>query len=547
MKLNELKSLEFNGVLIPKRQERNIDTPKTRDLSYDAWIMFYKYSAINPELSCLHNKTFMKNFITCFNARMKLDGFLTGWEEYKSEVDYFRKEISRLKEEKKVYDKAHKEEIKKIKDEEKEKYGWCIVNGNKEPVASYFVEPEGIYFGRGESPITGMWKTNTTEEDITLNWISDKKPPKGNWNVENNPKLHCLATYDVKVGIPGQSPSYTATKMIALGAASSIKQESVSKKYESCSELAKYRDKMITSLKETLYKQFYPIHFGLYILLETGIRIGEKTTQNNTKGLLSLVYGEDVDLYGNLIHFHFYGKDSVFNDSSFLLDSKIAKNVVLEKGKPFIKATKSQIVDLAEKFLDGQHFTPKMARTMLAGCTMLEALKNAAELHNLSPESSDHEKLMAFNEANIEVAKKLNHQKGVEKSQEEKQKVKFNEQEEKLRLKIEKDKEKIKELEKKKEELKAQYSRCMNKSKKIELKEKISKLGERIEKIKTSDKNNREKFEFKKENKNLAAGTSKTSYIDPDIAKEWCDKYKLPIEKVYTKSQLKNFSQFFGE
>ena len=28
----------------------------------------------------------------------------------------------------------------------------------------------------------------------------------------------------------------------------------------------------------------------------------------------------------------------------------------------FIKATKSQIVDLAEKFLDGQHFTPKMAR-----------------------------------------------------------------------------------------------------------------------------------------------------------------------------------------
>ena len=45
----------------------------------------------------------------------------------------------------------------------------------------------------------------------------------------------------------------------------------------------------------------------------------------------------------------------------------------------------------------------------------------------------------------------------------------------------------------------------------------------------------------KEENKDIALGTSKLNYLDPRISIAWCKKHKVPIEKIYSKTQRDKF------
>ena len=45
----------------------------------------------------------------------------------------------------------------------------------------------------------------------------------------------------------------------------------------------------------------------------------------------------------------------------------------------------------------------------------------------------------------------------------------------------------------------------------------------------------------KERNQNFANSTCKASYIDPSIVYEWSKRIEMPIEKLYTKAQLKAF------
>ena len=54
-----------------------------------------------------------------------------------------------------------KEEKKKIKEEKAgldEVYGYCLLDGRKEKVGNYRIEPPGLFRGRGEHPKTGCLK-----------------------------------------------------------------------------------------------------------------------------------------------------------------------------------------------------------------------------------------------------------------------------------------------------------------------------------------------------------------------------------------------------
>jgi DNA topoisomerase IB len=59
---------------------------------------------------------------------------------------------------KKALSTAEKKEIKKAKDEAEAKYTTCLLDGRKEKVGNFRVEPPGLFRGRGDHPRKGALK-----------------------------------------------------------------------------------------------------------------------------------------------------------------------------------------------------------------------------------------------------------------------------------------------------------------------------------------------------------------------------------------------------
>lgn len=65
------------------------------------------------------------------------------------------------KEKKKALTTAEKKALKKEKDEMEAKYITCTLDGRKEKVGNFRVEPPGLFRGRGEHPKKGALKVPT--------------------------------------------------------------------------------------------------------------------------------------------------------------------------------------------------------------------------------------------------------------------------------------------------------------------------------------------------------------------------------------------------
>jgi DNA topoisomerase I len=68
--------------------------------------------------------------------------------------EYFEEEKAK----KKALTSAQKKELKKQKDEMEVKYVACTLDGRKEKVGNFRVEPPGLFRGRGEHPRKGALK-----------------------------------------------------------------------------------------------------------------------------------------------------------------------------------------------------------------------------------------------------------------------------------------------------------------------------------------------------------------------------------------------------
>lgn len=49
------------------------------------------------------------------------------------------------------------------------KYGFCVIDGHKQKIANFRIEPPGLFRGRGEHPKMGMLKRRVEAEDILIN------------------------------------------------------------------------------------------------------------------------------------------------------------------------------------------------------------------------------------------------------------------------------------------------------------------------------------------------------------------------------------------
>ena len=82
------------------------------------------------------------------------------------EMDLYFKKLS---EERKNRTKEQKKQLKEENAALMEEYGWCTMDGHKEKIGNFRIEPPGLFRGRGEHPKQGMLKTRTMPEDIIIN------------------------------------------------------------------------------------------------------------------------------------------------------------------------------------------------------------------------------------------------------------------------------------------------------------------------------------------------------------------------------------------
>lgn len=151
---------------------------------------------------------------------------------------------------KKAMTTEEKKQAKKTKDELESKYTTCLLDGRKEKVGNFRVEPPGLFRGRGEHPKKGSLKVcfftqprqhplivlqkRVRPEDITINIGKTAPVPvpnmPGKWKkVIHDNTVTWLATWTENVN--------NNHKYVFLAAGSSLKGQSDMQKFEKAREL----------------------------------------------------------------------------------------------------------------------------------------------------------------------------------------------------------------------------------------------------------------------------------------------------------------------
>jgi DNA topoisomerase-1 len=71
--------------------------------------------------------------------------------------------------------KEEKEQERVEKENLREKYGFAIVDGVKEKMANYILEPPGLFRGRGDHPRMGCIKVSIPSKGLTCTRLLDSR------------------------------------------------------------------------------------------------------------------------------------------------------------------------------------------------------------------------------------------------------------------------------------------------------------------------------------------------------------------------------------
>ncbi|MDD1764466.1 MAG: hypothetical protein LUQ46_00430, partial [Candidatus Methanomethyliaceae archaeon] len=164
----EIKQLSHQGVLIPvykpsgfklrfKGKELTL-TPEQEEMAV-AWVRKLATDYASDEV-------FIKNFFRDFGKALKLDvDVKPGDFDFSPIIKWVESERARKEAMSKEEKKALAAERKKLREENRQKYGFAIVNGTPMEIANYMVEPACIFMGRGSHPLRGSWKPGIKSED----------------------------------------------------------------------------------------------------------------------------------------------------------------------------------------------------------------------------------------------------------------------------------------------------------------------------------------------------------------------------------------------
>ena len=426
--------------------------------------------------------------------------------------------LSREKEKKAEMSKEEKELIKTKQLQLDEPYKYCIIDGVQQQIGNFKIEPPGIFLGRGTHPKIGMIKKRIMPEDVTINLSKDAPVPKSNisghsWGeVIHDQSVIWLASW--KEEITGKN-KYVFTSLDSF-----FKSKSDESKFDLAKQLKKkastIRSKYEAQLSDEDLKN-RQLATSLYLIDNLALRVGgSKDTKEeaDTVGVTSLRVEHITLLEDNKIKLDFLGKDSVRYCKKVAVHLQIYKNLQEftrnknKKDELFELITSSSINEYLSSLMDG--LTAKVWRTYNASLLFQKELDkvNEDKVDEIDPNERLNYLISMFNQANTSVALLCNHQKSVDKT---------------IDVMLNKIDDRLKELKKKK----TNYidNKQNEKAKKIEAKIKSLKL----------------KKETKLKMKNVSLGTSKNNYIDPRIIFAFIIKFKIPAEKLFTKTLVKRF------
>ena len=541
-----MKKISHNGVLFTDEYK-----PILRFLKPLAEEMLYNYALKEKTLEELKKKDkklynqFNNNFWSCLKFELT-----TEQKKFKFPDD-FKNTLQQLKD----YNEKLKEEKKNNKKTVDDKFKYALVNDIPEPLMNVMIEPPGIFIGRGDNHLTGMWKYRVQPEDITINVLKSPvpEPPTGHkWgNVINKP-VNYIASYYIKIGRDEQgNPIFQDRKEIRFDSKSSIIHSSDVKKFKKAQELLKNWDNIqnliIKNLKNT-NQTIRECALISWLVQFTSIRIGTETEVSEFNGVVgastlrckNIKFVNDkqninskvksfLETYLNFhtvlfckIHYdntndkndvrtininldeyetiilNFIGKDSINYVQKFLIPKSVSDALKIQmKGKKpddkIFNVKSDDVNDFLNSLLEG--LTAKVFRTAWAEKIIEQEIKGYKVFKNGTNKENVNYNILQVKNILLKVSLYLNHKKEPT------------------------DKSNV-----------------------------IDKIKEKIENAKTANEKKilKLKLEYTIESNGVNTSTALTNYINPKCVKKLCNKFEIPIDKIYSKTLLIRFKDFIN-
>lgn len=556
------KRLNHNGICFPPPYEPHgvkilyKGKPLELNAEQEELATFY---AVMLETDWVKKKAFNINFFREFRLELnnaplaKHRHQITNFRElnFRPIYDWAMAQKELLKEKKK--DKAYRDQLKAERAAVDEIYGWAIVDGVREKVGNYKVEPPGLFRGRGDHPKAGMLKKRLKPSQITLNiGEGEKIPPcpiKGaQWGkIIHDPTVTYIAKWTENIN--------QAHKMVYLHASSRFKGQADLAKYEKARKLKKY----IGVIREDYGKKLKSVNTPIrqlatcvWIIDILSIRVGnEKDTDEeaDTVGVCSfrvehLTKFEKTDDNIFKVTLDFLGKDSMRYLNTCEIPKIIFDNLRLfVKGKKkeasvFEKVDPGMVNEYLKSMMEG--LSAKVFRTHNASTCLQKELRKTENFKlaqgttNITAEDSAiHEKKYFYDSCNKQVAILCNHKRTVNEESFGISSARMDEKIAKAEKVVKDFKRRLKISQGRIAEPTKEETKWLNKDPAV-IKAQLKRKEEAVQKLKMN-KN------LKIENKEVALGTSKINYMDPRISVAFCKRIELPIEKVFNKALLDKF------
>lgn len=384
------------------------------------------------------NPTFCNNFFDDFLEVLRENDPNSPIREFaKCDFRPMQEHYERVKQGKKQMSKDEKDHLKEEKKQLDAKYGWAEIDGRREKIGNFRIEPPGLFRGRGDHPKTGKLKKRVMPEQVTLNLSKDAPLPPclpgHKWGgVVHENAVAWLATWTENVN--------GNIKYVLFAANSSLKGMSDYKKFEKARELKSCIDEIRrTYMAELRDKQMMVRQraTAMWLIDKLALRAGNEKGEDeaDTVGCCSLRFehitleedkervpdpehpGEMKDIVRKMVVFDFLGKDSIRYYNRVEVDPVVWKNLQIFKRPPkrdgdpiFDRLTTSSLNKHLTALMPG--LTAKVFRTFNASFTFQRELENTPD----DSGTSAADKILAYNRANRQVAILCNHQRTVPKA-----------------------------------------------------------------------------------------------------------------------------------
>lgn len=427
-KVKKWNTLEHNGVMFyPEYEPHNVpilygNDKKMLILNPEAeeFATYYVQSRFDKYRNEKFKKNFFKDWSKLLTPELKniiIDFDLCNFDDIKNEAEK-KKNMAN--------------EDKKIKTDDNEKYKYAIVDGTKQMIDNFIVEPPTIFVGRGSHPLSGSIKSRIYPEEITLNIGPNMNIPMPVIPNQKSDLLHqwgkIISDNTLEWIASWQNNVTQKYNYARFGRKSIFKMKSDENKYDLARKLKKKIKKIRIQNEINMAssdKEMKQLSTALFLIDKLALRIGneKKEDEANTTGVTTLKI-KNITLLSDtdkLIKLDFLGKDSIRYVNKIKVPDTVYNNI-----SEFYqnKAKDDDLFDLItsdtlNKYI--KHFmkklTSKVFRTYNASYLMQIELKKIIKSMNNYDKNDKITKIKhLYDMANLKVAKLCNHQREATKS-----------------------------------------------------------------------------------------------------------------------------------